>query len=364
MIENIIKTNYILRNWLSYITSRITPIPVGYVIIGITYSCNSRCIMCNIWKKRDDNKKEVEMETFLNTIKQSQILNKIFHFDITGGEPFLRDDIADFIYNLFALPSVKLITLNTNGLLTNKICYDVESILKKIPENKKFSISISLDGTGQIYSKIRGIKDGYEIVLNTIENLVKIREKYKQLELRSNCVIQRLNIEHLGEIKKFWRDDNLKGEFAIIQTPFVTHGENSEYCNYKFSYEELEIIKNINNLPLGIKIWLKNKGRRPIRCFGGFSSVYIDPYGDVYPCNFLGENSEYIMGNIRNNNFDKIWVSKNAWRMRDKIKRCPFVNCWNGCEVYQTLVQYSILNKIIKIISFGTIDYYKLRGYY
>ena len=59
------------------------------------------------------------------------------------------------------------------------------------------------------------------------------------------------------------------------------------------------------------------------------SGDFIDPYGDVFPCNGLEERYwKQSMGNIRQaSTFAEIWESQQAEEVRAKVRRCP-KNCW------------------------------------
>lgn len=69
--------------------------------------------------------------------------------------------------------------------------------------------------------------------------------------------------------------------------------------------------------------------RRLLPCEAGLMNCFIDPYGEVYPCN--GLESKYWkegMGNIRKaGSFDEIWNSEQAQHVRELVRRCP-KNCW------------------------------------
>lgn len=64
-------------------------------------------------------------------------------------------------------------------------------------------------------------------------------------------------------------------------------------------------------------------------CEAGTTNFFIDPYGDVYPCNGLEERYwKESMGNIREvSNFEAIWNSPKASAVREKVAKCP-KNCW------------------------------------
>ena len=64
-------------------------------------------------------------------------------------------------------------------------------------------------------------------------------------------------------------------------------------------------------------------------CEAGLVNFFVDPYGDVYPCNGLEERYwKQSMGNIREvKSFDEIWLGKQAEEVRQKVLQCP-KNCW------------------------------------
>ena len=82
----------------------------GTVIV--TYRCNARCTMCNRYK--NPSKKEEELK--LETIKK---LPKMYFTNITGGEPFIREDLEDIVRELYKISD--RIVISTNGFFTDRI---------------------------------------------------------------------------------------------------------------------------------------------------------------------------------------------------------------------------------------------------
>lgn len=70
-------------------------------------------------------------------------------------------------------------------------------------------------------------------------------------------------------------------------------------------------------------------GKRMLPCEAGMMNFFIDPYGEVYPCNGLEEKYWMkSMGNIRKtSNFMDIWNSNEAEEVRNMVRKCP-KNCW------------------------------------
>ena len=56
-----------------------------------------------------------------------------------------------------------------------------------------------------------------------------------------------------------------------------------------------------------------------------FDTFFIDPYGDVMPCN--GTKDKEVMGNLNRQTWDELWNSPEADAVRRKV-RCCTRNCW------------------------------------
>ena len=111
-----------------------------YLIYQITQRCNGKCIMCNIWDK--EFKKEVEINDISKAFSD-RLFDNLKWIVLTGGEPFLRNDLVEIIKILNKLPHLKWITINTNGFLTKKIISNVKDILKILRADITLSLTVS-----------------------------------------------------------------------------------------------------------------------------------------------------------------------------------------------------------------------------
>ena len=69
-------------------------------------------------------------------------------------------------------------------------------------------------------------------------------------------------------------------------------------------------------------------GRRMLPCEAGSANFFIDPWGEVFPCNGMEERYwKESMGNIHEADFMTIWTSEQAEKVRQMVRRCP-KNCW------------------------------------
>lgn len=356
----------VLRNWASYLFGFPVPVPIGYVIIGITYECNARCSMCDLhgfYPERPElRSEEMDLHTLLGRLRQSRLISRIDHIDLTGGEPFLRAGLKEFVLGLFEMPNIKEVSINSNGLETRRIAGDVEEILRCLGPGKRFSLSLSIDGIGALHDRIRGRDGAFARLSNTAAILRELRRGHPSFTLRSNTVIQKENVHFLDKIREFSESQGIEGGFSLIQEPYYTGGRKTVCADLSFTRKEVAIIKSISPKSRGMNHYLDNNRQRPLHCFAGYASVFIDPFGFLYPCNYMARNEEYRLGSIKDSPIDRVWASTRTSGIRERLKKCPETTCWNGCEVDQTLIQFDPLDKLIKAATSGLLGYYRLKG--
>ncbi|GBU25704.1 hypothetical protein R83H12_02359 [Fibrobacteria bacterium R8-3-H12] len=72
------------------------------VSVIVTYRCQMRCKMCGIWENPTEPEKEIKA-------KELEILPKLKFANVTGGEPFLRDDLEEIVEVLYTKNSVAMV---------------------------------------------------------------------------------------------------------------------------------------------------------------------------------------------------------------------------------------------------------------
>lgn len=314
-----------------YALENVSPIKKMHrAIIAITCNCNSRCKTCFIWKKR--YKDELDLDDF-KRLSETDFFKKLRFISITGGEPFLREDI-DQIVNLFKQKNPKLhITILTNALMPERI-YDKMS---KMP--KDVALNLSLNGDEQMHDEIRGIKGNFKKLLETIENIKKLKrnasfiftvtkENYNQLLWAWDFAKkQKLNIMFSPEVNYGRLNDNIGREMTPEQKRKVIEQLKKIYKERKrvfFDYTYLLFFKkfyshkNVSNI-----------------CYAGTNSIYIDYNGDVYPCeNLVGRIKPF--GNIKKN----FSIPKDYLKII-KQSKC-YENCYLICEMVRNLRKHPV----------------------
>ena len=150
---------------------------IRHMTFEVTSLCNSKCEMCHIWANQE-NAGELTLDQ-IRAVFADPSLKRIEDVIITGGEAFIRDDIAEIVEAIWSVNGQTNITLSTNGILVEKIL-DVAKRLfdKRIP----VTYGISLDGTGDAHDKRRRVPGNFDLIdKSLIPGLKAIRGDQAQL---------------------------------------------------------------------------------------------------------------------------------------------------------------------------------------
>jgi sulfatase maturation enzyme AslB (radical SAM superfamily) len=76
---------------------------------------------------------------------------------------------------------------------------------------------------------------------------------------------------------------------------------------------------------------------RLLPCDMSFDTFFIDPYGDVMPCN--GTKDKLVMGNLNRQGWDELWNSPEAEKVRTTVRHCNR-QCWMIGSVSPAMHKY------------------------
>ena len=320
----------------------------GTVIV--TYRCNARCTMCNRYKCPSKPEEELSVET----IKK---LPKMYFTNITGGEPFIREDLPDIVRELYKKSD--RIVISTNGFFTDRI-------IKLCEEFPNIGIRISIEGLEETNNKIRGLKDGFNKGYSTLKKLVEMRHP----DVGFGMTVQDANAKDLVELYKL--SDELNMEFAtasLHNSFYFVEAKNIIKDRPMVAHEFEKLINELlnSNSP---KKWFRayfNHGlinyiygqKRLLPCDMAFDTFFIDPYGDVMPCN--GTKDKEVMGNLNEQSWDELWNSNQAEKVRSKVRNCDR-QCWMIGSVSPAMHKY-IWKPALWVIHHKFLRFYKKDKY-
>lgn len=288
-----------------------------------TYRCNAKCGMCNTWQNPSNPFKEFKPE----------ILKKLPHgmkrLNITGGEPFLRNDIEDIV-GILSKKSNRL-EISTNGYFYQRI----EKICKEFPS---LTIRVSIEGLPKLNDDLRGIKNGFDRALRAILRLNAMGVK----DIGFAMTISGDNCYDLLDLYSLVSTMDIEFANAIVHNSFYFHKydnsiDNAEKVEEQFiRYIKALLQSNRKSIKRRFKDWFRaylNLGllnhlkgnRRAIACGAGTDTFFVDPYGQMLACN--GSKEPLVMGDLNHQSFSEIWNSRQADQMRSDVAQCDR-NCW------------------------------------
>jgi molybdenum cofactor biosynthesis enzyme MoaA len=103
---------------------------VDLVILFVTSICNARCRTCFYWLELN---RKGDM-TFEELSRLSSTMPEFHDLWISGGEPFLRKDLARIIELFYRHNHIRDVRIPTNGLPTEQTLLTVKGILESYPE--------------------------------------------------------------------------------------------------------------------------------------------------------------------------------------------------------------------------------------
>jgi radical SAM protein with 4Fe4S-binding SPASM domain len=349
----------VARNFVSRLTGAVSPSPIGYFTIGITHRCMLRCRMCNIWKQTGGFDRELDCDTWIRRLQKTALLGDHGHVSVTGGEPFLKPEFGTFLHDLLRLEHVRSVSIATGGSLTDRIVADVRRAMEGLGGGRKLCVSVSLDAAGDLHDEIRGRKGVFAAAERTIDALRLVGEKLPGLSTIACCTLQPMNIARIDELREFCGRKSLQCHFSILQQAPNLSNLDSDYNARAFTDAERRKVMEIAGFP-GIDKWFDPVGARPLKCFAGYTSIYLNPLGDVYPCVTMAGREEFVMGSIAVAEIDEVWNSPRAREVRKRVKKCGYKDCWSGCELDATLCQWRPLNRLVRKVSMGWIDPFRI----
>ena len=206
--------------------------PITYVRLAVTDRCNLRCFYCMpeegiryLPKKQLLTFEEIER---LISLLASLGISKV---RLTGGEPFVRNDLMQLINRISEIPGIKDLHLTTNGVLT----------APHIPELKKIgigSINLSLDTIDKSRFQAITRRDEFEPVMKTLDLLLE-----HKIPVKINAVVMEgKNIDDILPLVELSKNNLVDVRF-IEEMPF--NGEGNHYPTLNWTHKK--ILQHISN---------------------------------------------------------------------------------------------------------------------
>ena len=287
--------------------------------IILTYRCPMRCKMCNIWKYPTDSREEIKADDLRS-------LPKLKFINLTGGEPFIREDLPQIVAECYR--HTDRIVISTSGYFEDRVI----ELAKKFP---KIGIRISIEGLSQKNDELRGRDGGFDKGLRTLLRLKHMGLK----DIGFGCTVSNNNSADMLSLYQLSLSLGMEFATAAFHNSYYFHKDDNVITNRDKVCADFEQLIEWQLQEKHPKSWFRaffnmglinyiEGGRRMLPCEAGTANFFIDPWGEVFPCNGMEERFwKDSMGNIHDADFMTIWHSDKAEQVRAKVRRCP-KNCW------------------------------------
>jgi Fe-coproporphyrin III synthase len=286
-----------------------------------TFRCNAGCHMCDIWRHPSDPADELPPRFY------ERLPSGLGRINLTGGEPMMRDDIEDIVEILSR--KCRLVEISTNGFYTDRIL----AVAHRFPN---IMVRVSLEGLPALNDRQRGTRDGFDHALRTMLGLMESPVK----DIGFSVVVTDRNAGDLVVLYRLcaalgvelgnavmhnsWYFHKTDDENKVLDVPRAAGAEQQLITallrsrrrqlrmrakDYARAYFNLNILNHLEGKPNVLS-----------SCAAGRDLFFVDPWGNVTPCN--GSAEPWIMGNLKEQSFAQIWDSPKAQEMRTLVDCC------------------------------------------
>jgi len=318
-----------------YFRSSVDP-PYRKALIRITDLCNARCVHC--FTSADKRGESIALEKLQNIILPRLKQCLVSHVTLTGGEPFVHQNIIDIV-KLLTDADIKIgICTNAIEITTDQIC--------TLSRKSNVHINVSLHGfSSESHDKFMGIKGAFTKCIYNIKQL-------SQYGLVQGFLVTPnifTSIEEYEKLCEFAIESNAK---YVLMNPISPMGRGEKGVEkYAVSEEVLRHIK-LSTLKYSDKVQMvyirfPNDGLPLGPCEAG-NIIYMFVNGDVTICPYLVfaadtsiskyDRKEFLVGNIiQDANFSQELESyefKDRYPLgnNNQCKQCDKnVDCGKGC---------------------------------
>lgn len=288
----------------------------AHLTFFVTRRCNARCPFCFYAEERDREGGAPEFS--LDEIRRvAASMGRLPWVLFSGGEPFLREDLAAVAQAFHDANGPAFLTLPTNGLLPEVVAGTTEEVLRRCPRSVVV-VKLSLDGLGADHDALRRTPGGFERVLRTCARLAALARSHRKLEVGVNTVLCRENQAGIERVVDFVagldgvrshtitlaRGDASPGGFADVHpdayrraTAHLEERWRSRFHRFAGGGLKAALDRVEHRL---VHETLRDR-RRPLACGAGRRTIVLSERGELWACE--GRRNEPL-GNVRAAGYD------------------------------------------------------------
>jgi MoaA/NifB/PqqE/SkfB family radical SAM enzyme len=312
-----------------------------FLVLFINSTCNMKCEHCFYWRnlnRRDDLSQE---EIFA----LSRSLGRIENLNLSGGEPFLRQEFSDICRQFVRQNGVRQIYVPTNGWYTERTVKQITATLEE-RALELFAVELSLDGAEEFHDQFRKTPGAFAHAMKTYAALAEIQKRDPRLRIHAISTATNQNIEEIKRLTTYLFDHCPQMDhhnLAIIRgdrkNPSLLAPDPRAYRELYDYLRRLWALREhgryggiVEPMLQWAKLETLKKQTQVIPCRAGRISAVVYSNGDVAVC-----EAHKPLGNLREKSFWEIWGSETAHQLRASIaaKEC---SCTSEIFMWSSIV--------------------------
>ena len=328
-----------------HVASRLGPLPAREWLFPLTYRCNSRCVMCNIWQgSHEDELSTADWEPIL----ADPFFGSVQGVSLTGGEPTLRQDLPQLAELLVRrLPSLRRMTLTTNALSPPHVVQQCEQLQALCAAHGiHLYVGVSLDGIGPLHDEMRNVPGAFERVVTTLDGLQArgLRSvpgaKRRGLPVGINCTLTSRNLRGAEDMQRWCTQRGLDVNYIVASFADSYYGNTETEADLQFSAEQRrELATFLQQLAArrspgnpaayfyaDAARMLTRGAARTTPCVFQKDGFILDARGDMQYCMY-----GHILGNVRNQSAGTLFRAPENMAHRQEIITRQCATCTITC---------------------------------
>ncbi|MBD89823.1 MAG: hypothetical protein CL940_05770 [Deltaproteobacteria bacterium] len=321
------------------------PYKLEYIL---TFSCGSRCRTCNIWKRYIDDPEKRSEELSVDEIVRSvaSAREHVRWVSLTGGEITDRDDLEDIVEGIVDAVGdrLSLLQFTTNGINPDRVEEAFSRILPMTAGIPTY-VTMSLDGIGSTYERVRGVPNGYDKVQESMRRLEALNAP--ELTTSFQITLSELNHHEADALFDVASEGRERPIITMATNALQLTGGKADVDVRSAGPEVREALKRaagryplrgLKDLPpklhLGLVQRFFDRGDAPLPCVAGHASLTIDAYGGVLQC----DSRDVPLAHLRANDFDIPAMCRSEGFREALAPLSGCRECFTPCQAYPTIM--------------------------
>jgi MoaA/NifB/PqqE/SkfB family radical SAM enzyme len=284
----------------------------------------------------------------------------LYNVNLTGGEPFLRDDLFDILSAYVRRSTVRSIVITTNGTLTDAVRRFVDRF-RTLDFTGRVTLSVSIDHLEERHDELRRVPGAFRQALETYALVDGSRDRRLMADIA--LTVTPFNHREVQDIHHSLLQRGVKNVTAVLmrEEGAALLGDHRQEVRQAYlalarsidadcpdqtrvsaGHRLSEALRRGKNRIVAGMLEGREAAASRISCRAGSLFGVVGPTGDVHPCEMLGPS--WRMGSLRDRGMDflRLWQGQRADDVRKRLAalRC---SCTYECALSVTILTDRVL---------------------